>query len=251
LSNINFFRKIVNAGISDITISLKAFDAVSYDKFLPGAGEKVFSEIKTAVQNAKIIGVGVNISVTLFRETINSIDNLKNILMELNPNSISIDMGNPIVDQNGVKAIDLLNPIELAKTVEKIHLKLKDTDLNYSFYLTIPLCLIDNGVLNDLFERGRVLTTCHVAKGSGLVFTHDGHVILCNHFTSKPIGQFGVDFSNVQELHGFWVTEQMEKLRSCCSCYPHNKCKECDMWDKCGGGCFLKWFHWNPEEFIR
>jgi radical SAM protein with 4Fe4S-binding SPASM domain len=250
LADINFFKKIVDAGISDITISLKALDGISYDGFLPGAGEKVFSEIKTAICNAKLLGAGINLSVTLFRTMLNSLDKLKDVLLELNPNSISIDMGSPVIDQDKVTAVDLLNPLELARTVEKIHNMLKDTNLNYGFYITIPLCLIDKGVLDDIMKQEKILTTCHVAKGSGLIFTHDGHVILCNHFSSKPIGQFGVDFSNIKELNEFWSSEQMGELRSCCSCYPHIKCKECSIWDKCGGGCFLKWFHWDPKEFI-
>ena len=132
LSDKVFFQNIVHAGISDITISLKAPDGVTYERFMPGAGEKVFFELKSAFRNAEDLGVGINLSITLFKTTLSFLDQLVKTLKILNPNSISIDMGNPVIGENEITAVDLLDPNELAKSVEILHSLLKPTGLNLS-----------------------------------------------------------------------------------------------------------------------
>lgn len=250
LSEEGFVENIIDAGVSDITVSLKGFSGESYNRYTKGFGEKAFSKVTQGIHNVKKRGSGINISITLFREMSEHIDKYIELVKELSPNSISFDMGSPVVQGDTVSATDLLNPKELTTLVEYLHSTLRDSGLNYGFYVTTPLCLFKTDILDNMMREGRIMTTCHVTKGSGIVFNQEGSVLLCNHFSSKPLGRYGKDFSCVKTFEEFWDGDDMRSIRSHCSFYPHEKCQSCEKWDICGGGCFLKWFHWEPKTFI-
>jgi radical SAM protein with 4Fe4S-binding SPASM domain len=82
------------------------------------------------------------------------------------------------------------------------------------------------------------------------VFSPEGDVILCNHFASFPVGRFGVDFETPDEFAVFWKSEDLAEIRNRSILYPHERCQTCSDWDICGGGCFVKWMHWDPRTYI-
>jgi radical SAM protein with 4Fe4S-binding SPASM domain len=127
---------------------------------------------------------------------------------------------------------------------------LKDTDQSYSFYITIPLCILDPVVKNELINNKRITTSCHVARGTATIFTEDGTVIPCNHFTKKGMGKYGEDFSGVESFRSFWRSEALELFRKRFNSYPHENCINCSDWNICGGGCKIKWMHYNPKDYI-
>ncbi len=250
LSNLSYARLLQATGIKDITISLKAVESEGYRPLRISDDTDLFEQVCAAIKNVQRVGIGLNVSVTLVRSLDGKLERLVELLTKLNPKHVTVDMGTPVIKPDGTDGEGILNPLELAEIVARLYEILKPTSLNYSFYLSIPLCLIDPKIRSEMIGAGRVLTTCHVPKGQGVVFTPEGSVILCNHFSSFPIGRFGIDFTSAQEFEVFWNSTSVTKLRSRASEFPHERCQTCDDWDICGGGCFVKWLHWNPELFI-
>lgn len=209
-----------------------------------------FNEVCTAIKNTQTLGYRLNISVTLVRSLYDKLHDLVDLLSSFGPCHVTIDMGSPVVTPEGMNPKGILDPLELSKAMTTLHSLLKTTSIDYSYYVSIPLCMLDQCTRESIIKDGRILTTCHVPKGSGLIFTPDGSVILCNHFSSFPIAKYGVDFNTAEEFTAFWNSEQVKEVRSRVTTYPHPKCRDCTDWDICGGGCFVKWLQWDPNDYI-
>lgn len=250
LSDYSYVLSLKEVGLSELTISLKAVEPEEYMRLTNRKNANLFQSICTAINNVQSVGLGLNLSITLVRSFVGRLHELTDLLVRLRPSHTTIDMGSPIITPDGMDATGLLSPVEMSEMLVSLHNLLKMTDLNYSFYISIPLCIIDEPARSDILNGGRVLTTCHVPKGQGLVFTPDGHVVICNHFSSFPIGQFGVDFQTAKEFNGYWNSEKIVALRSRASMYPHERCRRCQEWNVCGGGCPVKWLYWDPKDFI-
>jgi radical SAM protein with 4Fe4S-binding SPASM domain len=249
LADIRFANELETLGLREITISVKTTDGKEYDELAPGRNG-VLSEVCLAVQNAKKARLGTNISITLVRSFFKRLIQLVNLLVELDPSSVTIDMGSPVITQTGVEAVDILNPFELRDAVTVLHQLLKKTKLRYGFNVSIPLCILDKQTRDELVEEGRILTTCHVPKGKGVIFSPEGDVLVCNHFSPFPLGRFDVDFRTPSEFIDFWRSKNLTEIRNRSTLYPHERCRTCLDWDVCGGGCFVKWLYWDPQLFI-
>lgn len=250
LADYSYARSLKEIGLLELTLSLKAVEAEEY-KLLSHTGDVgLFSSIRSAVKNVQELGLGLNLSVTLVQSFFGKFRELVDLLVQLNPAHVTIDMGSPIVTPQGMDATGILNPRQLSEALTVLHDLLKKTGLNYSFYVSIPLCILDERVKNEIIREGKILTTCHVPKGKGLIFTPEGEVVLCNHFSSFPLGRFGADFSTPEEFMEFWEREDISLLRSRATMYPDERCRNCHEWDICGGGCFVKWLHWDPKAFM-
>ncbi|MBA4319739.1 MAG: hypothetical protein C0412_15170 [Flavobacterium sp.] len=124
-------------------------------------------------------------------------------------------------------------------------------DIEYSFYVTFPLCLIEKKVRRILISEKLVSTTCHVPSGTALILDQEGKVLPCCHMPNMSLGQFGVDFDSALNFSKFWSSCKMREFRKQCQMYPHIECSKCKDWRSCGGGCILNWTQWKPDEFIK
>lgn len=250
LSDYSYTKSLREAGLKELTISLKAVEAEEYQSLSYKRETGLFENICAGIRNVQNLDLGLNISITIVRSFLGRFNELVDLLVKLNPTHITIDMGTPIITPDGMNATGILNPTELSEALTTLYIILKKTSLNYSFNISIPLCILNETVRRDIISEGKVLTTCHVAKGKGLVFTPEGFVIPCNHFAPFPVGQFGVDFHNSEEFKTFWKGKDMSAIRARASTYPHERCQCCSDWNICGGGCMVKWLYWDPKSFI-
>jgi radical SAM protein with 4Fe4S-binding SPASM domain len=127
---------------------------------------------------------------------------------------------------------------------------LKESGQSYSFYMTIPLCILDPDVKNELVNSKKITTSCHVPKGSGVIFSEDDEVLPCNHFTDVSYGKLGKDFRTAEEFKVFWNSEESLQFRKEFNSFPHANCSTCADWAVCGGGCKIKWMYYDPKDYI-
>jgi radical SAM protein with 4Fe4S-binding SPASM domain len=247
LANSTFCEKLHAVGLSNVTISLKGGSDSEYERL---TGVRGFSRVMQGLKNLKDLGIEALLEFTVAKDHLENLEKTLLTLIEHEIGHITIDLAGPVVCGDAISANGIPTPFELRDVVHRIHSCLKDSGIDYVIYMTIPFCLIDRDVLYDLRAHDRIVSSCHVPRGDALVFDEKARVLICNHITSYPIGQFGVDFSGADKFWEFWNDQERIRLRRTCSCYPAKQCIECAYWNECGGGCIIKWLYWNPSEFI-
>lgn len=247
-ADLNFAERIKDAGLDDVTISIKAGTEEKYGKLT--GNKKGFAKMLKGADNLQKLNFNLNISITIVKDILHDLPKMISLVKIMGIKNLSIDLGSPILVEKDAFDIGIPSPLQLADAIKEMYNNLKNSELNYGFYVTIPLCILDQNIKKELIESKRIMTTCHVNKGSGLVFTQNGSIIPCNHFTSHKLGQYGNDFTNARELKKFWGSKEIKSFRHICQNYPHEKCIKCEEWQICGGGCLVKWMHWNPKNYI-
>lgn len=249
LSDMEKLKKIVSFGLRDISISIKAADDIGYVNVT--GTKNSFSLVKQAIQNCLSLDISLGISVTMENYFIKYVDRYIDLLLSLNVPHINFDMGSPVLSTTGVDVSDIPNPSVLAEATEYVHGRLKDSGQSYSFYVTVPLCLFSESTKKELIESSKISTSCHVSRGTSVVFSDDGAILPCNHFSSFSFGKLDSDFSDEEEFARFWQKDEMVEFRSNFNSYPVKKCSYCKDWNICGGGCKIKWMYYNPKDFIK
>ena len=113
------------------------------------------------------------------------------------------------------------------------------------------MCLIKEDVLEDMIEKKRVSTCCHVQKGNGIVFDVTGEIIPCNHFLGYPFENKPLNLKNEKAIEELLNSEIVQQFKNTVKRYPSIKCTKCNLWHICGGGCFTRWFYINPDDYIK
>lgn len=246
--NRGFAEELFSSGLRDVTLSVKGLNSYEYEKATKN--KNGFIDMMAGLYTLEELGYNVNLSFTITERVASDIDRFASAVLGLGFSNISFDLASPIVGRDEVSIVDIPSPKKLAEAVMYLHQRFKGRGLNYGFYLSIPLCLIDEGIRTDLIDQGVIVTTCHIYKGTGLIFDTEGNVLPCNHFVDFSLGKYGIDFSDVQSFKEFWESTGMIESRHSLIKYPTQKCSTCEDWSNCGGGCVVKWLHWKPEEFI-
>lgn len=63
-------------------------------------------------------------------------------------------------------------------------------------------------------------------------------------------GKLGVDFNDAEGFKKFWEGSELREFRDEFNSYPHTNCITCPDWTNCGGGCKIKWLHYDPKDYI-
>lgn len=89
-----------------------------------------------------------------------------------------------------------------------------------------------------------------------MVFDSSGNILPCTHFADFPLKEGVVIDKNHFALSGkfdsFWNDEVCEavKFRESLWQYPADRCRTCEYWGGCIGGCPLLWSAFDPVEII-
>lgn len=246
-ANRSFARKIASSGLSSITLSLKSDSEEGYRL---ETGRFGFGRFLEGLYNLKSFGLKPSVSITITTSLLVRLRKAIEVILDTGVDHLAFNLASPVINGRNIYVDNIPNPQQLAEAIKDAHFFLKGKDISYGFNVSIPLCLLPPNIKQELMEEQKILTTCHVPKGTGIVFSEDGSIIPCNHFVGHKLGQYGIDFSTRTELLEFWNSQAVEDFRQACRHYPNLKCTTCEDWDKCGGGCLIKWLHWNPLEFI-
>jgi len=247
-SDISFAKKIIMAGVNIINFSAKGGNNEQYKRVTKASNG--YTEMIQGYKNVHKLGKDVSFSVTIAGELVDNIEEVINNLVDDGVEGISISLGTPVIDGNKLSGDSIPNPITLAKAYERAYDVLSKRGIIFSFYNTIPLCLISKRVREKVVNAERAINYCNVSQGKGLNFNYKGEIIPCNHFTSHSLCKFGKDFKTFSEFMKLWESPKMTCFRKGCSRFPTKKCSKCSDWDKCGGGCFLNWLYFNPNDYI-
>lgn len=246
-SNINFCKKMADAGISSVDISIKAIDEESYKQ---STGVDGFKQMINGYHNLKNIGIPVIASYVITKYDENEFDKLIELLKKEDFSPVTIQFVKPTLKLENCEQI--MSILDMGKSVEYIYNRINNTNIEYRFEISFPICMIDRGVFEALVKSGRIANCCQVPKGTGINFDENFKVIPCNHFAEFPLSDKPVDVKNFnEEVDSILESELAMKVRQLSSSYPTVKCQTCKDWYICGGGCFTRWLSADPNEYIK
>ncbi len=248
LSDSEFAKKLVAAGIKDVSLSVKGVDDQQYKKV---TGVACYNNVLKGIRNLIDLGVAPTVQVTIVSETIPTIERLLTNLLREGVTGMSFDMATPVIVGDSLTQKGIPDPQQLAKSCVDIYRFLKDKNSEFNIRVSIPLCLFLAEIKEELIKDNVIMTCCHIQEGTGLIFDQTGNILPCNHFPLHPLGKFGVDFTDKSSFEQFWKSAELREFRKLTRRYPSTLCMDCPDWDICGGGCFIEWMQFDPQQFIK
>lgn len=242
-SDFNFAKKLVNVGLKNCNISIKGSDEEEYIKNTNSIG---FNEMIKGYKNLEKLGINVSTSFVLCDMNYQNFDKFFDSFIKNGLNNISFQLYKPSISEGENYNAPTIQ--ELADLCKYVFNKIKLTNIKFSFEMSIPLCCLDEMILNEMIDRNCITTCCHLAKGTGIIFDSDFNILPCNHFVNHPLNNNKVV---PQKILNFWNSEIPIAFRNKIRTYPHENCVHCPKWKYCGGGCFLRWLSIDPNLCIN
>lgn len=239
----NFSKKMAKAGLKKCNISIKGYNEKEY---ILNTNSKGFKEMVEGYKNLKKLGINVSTSYVLCDNNHTKFDKFLSSFIENGLDNIVFQLYKPAIDSNNEYNAPTIK--ELANLCKYVFNKIKDTNIKFSFEMSIPLCCLEEDLLNEMIEKKCITTCCHITKGTGLIFDANFNILPCNHFVNYPLNTNKVMPSQIIK---FWNSKQPENFRNTIKTYPHEICEKCEKWSQCGGGCFLRWLSSDTGRYIN
>lgn len=246
LANESYTRKLREAGLSMVTISIEGFSPAKHDEITQRQGS--YSETLAGVKVALTEGLFVTTSTTISMRTINEVESLAWFLAGLGVKTLGFNVVTPDIETPVFEDGFSLRAI-ICKMKELVS---QESSLGARVYISasVPLCMVeDNGEVDSHF-RGK----CFVPFGDALAIDIDGMLIPCVHWIDSPVDTiFNEDGSRktVDQFLDNWNNgEPAEFRRMLRSTLPSEQCIECRHNKVCLGGCPLQRLGRSLEEEI-
>ena len=254
LANKQYLLSLIKAGLKHACISVEGAAEKTHNSITK---TKSFHEVVAGIQNCLSLGLPINTLFTISRYNFHEIVPLAEMMNELGVIDIMYNIGLPTPNTKYSSPDNdfVLSPIEAAAIISGAFISLKTRGIRVKFYLTIPLCLIDPSILEEMIRDHYVSSGayCHVFYGRGVAFEPNGNVLPCTHFANYSL--FNMISDKIEDAEDFKKVWHSSKgihgeFREAIWQYPHSNCKDCRHWGKCVGGCPLLWTHFDPNEVI-
>jgi len=245
----NFWEKYILFPNDRIGISLKAGNQKQMFKTTKSRKFRTLEKgVFRAMQHFDNCGVSI---------TYNSFysDNLLEIVkfaINCGARSVKIDFCSTVFITNQPFSKYMVEPSILVANIVRDYPELERiTDGHIVFEMNLPLCIWPEDFIEKLLREKRIITVCQLLKREGIIFGTDGRLQLCNALFDYPIGRYPQDFHDSATLLDFLNTRRVISWYNRITRYPSLKCKNCDRYPICGGGCPLRWAVDNPEKIIK
>lgn len=242
-----FLKEYVKFPNDSISISLKAGNE---KQSMEVCGIRNFNVVKKGIKQA-IKQFNACVSITYNSFYIANLIELVALAVECGSKLVKIDFCSTTF-QNG-KSYDkyMVEPHQIVKHIVEDYEELnRITNGNLVFEMNLPFCLWPEDFLKMLIEKNQIMSVCHVLKREGIIFDTEGKLLMCNALFDYPLGQYEKDFDDPESLLNFINSKEIQSFYDNISSYPSLKCKNCEWYDKCGGGCPLKWAIYKVKDVI-
>lgn len=246
-ANREFLEAAIEAGVNNVTTSLKAANEEDYERF---TGKKMFSTVMTAIKNLNETGIPHKVCVTVCEDVIEGFDGIIDALIESKPPLFSFDMGRPVIVNGQVQGDGIALPKTMAEFVIKIYPKLLASGITFNIKMLIPFCLFPRSFIETLIKNDHLSSACQIFEGTGIIIDPKGRLLPCNHFCDNPLGQIGIDFSTADEYVQFRLRSDIADFYKTMGSCPAQECVDCKYWQYCGGGCRIHWLRYGADEMI-
>lgn len=242
-----FLRKALDAGLSAITVSLKATNNDQYQLF---TGHRSFNDTMEAIKNIDKNGISNRVSITVGEDLLESSNEIIDVIVESKAQIVSLEMERPTIIDDKILSSDSASLKKIADFFINLYPKLESSGVNFVINVSIPFCLFPRSFIETLIKKGRITSGCQIHTGSGIIIDPNGKLLPCNHFCNNALGELGQDFISGEEYLLFRQRPDISQFYKTLSSYPHEKCQSCDQWQQCGGGCRIRWLHQGVNTLI-
>lgn len=230
-SNYEISKKIIDAGLDNCSFFINDFSN--------------FNNVIKSYRNLKKLGIKVFLSYSLSDINYSKFDKFIELVQENKLDNLSFQFYNPFVK---IMNCNEINIKDLSKLCEYAFDKMKNTNLNYMFEISIPLCSIKYDILNEMLEKKCTTSCYYISNGRSIFFDNNFNVISNLDCKLSEINNIKINEDNVLE---FWNSDNMCNFRKSLKEYPSLECKSCKLWKYCSGGLLLKWlFNRNGVNLI-
>lgn len=193
-----------------------------------------------------------NSGVTTVYNSLVGMSGLKEIALacrKLGANSIMVTLCSPTIDSNGEASIGYsINPYDLAKDIVEMTDYLDGLyDDRVQIDMQMPLCLLPTDFVKRNLVKNKILTLCQVFDRSGLNFTPEGNIAICNELTIDMIAKKGTDFTDSKSLLHYLNSQKLRNFYGEILRYPAECCSSCGWRFDCRGGCLMNWLVFDPD----
>jgi len=243
-----FWQKYVQYPNNRIALSLKASTP---QQFYQVAGVGGFEIVKKGLTRA-IQELDAQISITYNTFYVDTLKDMVQFAMDCGAKSIKIDFCSTTFVNGEPNATYMVKPQEVAQNIMRDYPELERiTKGRIVFEMMVPFCLWPLEFINQLKQKGQLMSVCHLLKRKGIIFDEFGNIIMCNALFDYPLGRYGKEFYDGESLLAWLDTDQIISYYNRIGCYPSEACKTCSLYSECGGGCPLRWALYKPDEFVR
>lgn len=251
LSNKSFVDKLQSSGLTGVNLSMKAGNPLLHSQ-LTLTKNGAFNTVLNGIHN--LADSNIEFEVTTIANTcvLNCMDQICQIAVDNGAKKFSIDFCS-VSFEDGKPSSAFMPSLTDAVDAVVSQYPAMNKAIGDGFCLaqTIPTCLWPADFLAQLETRKQVGYGCHVMTREGLVFDCSGRLLICNHLHDFPLGQLGVDFTDVASFTQFWQSSEISGHYDQINTYPAQRCINCQDYTKCGGACPLLWFVYDPEVITR
>lgn len=249
----SYVDRLRQAGLVHASVSIEAAAADLHNEI---TGTRGFHERITGLQNLVDSGISNNSILTLTTQNASEIIPVARMVHRMGVKNILYNFSLPVVNESsGIDSNFCLNPREGALVVVNAYRRLKELQIPFTFFATIPLCLVDDETREAMVADHTIARSyhCHIFYGTGVAFEPNGNVLPCTHFVGTPL--FNAFDENGQFSYGGRFAHEWEEgvhkdFIKASWRYPSSKCQSCRLWGICLGGCPFQWMHFDPEQYI-
>lgn len=247
LQNEQYLFNLKRAGLKGINLSMKGWSKESY---VYNTGKNVYSQVLQGIGNVSKLGISFVVSFVLSSINVDSYLDVVLKAVECGAKQIylSFEQDFSALDGN-LNRKKVEDSISLIRKFEKSYEELcRITGGNFVLHQSLPFCIWNPSVLEELKNRQQLSSNCQLRERSGLVFDTDASLIMCNSLYHIPIGKFDEDFSDRASFVSFWNSKKIREIYSSLSKLPAKECDSCKDKTLCGGGCIANWLHYDLNQ---
>lgn len=228
LSDIGYFKDLINAGLNTVQFSLHGSNEIIHDRITGLKGS--FNNIIKAIENAKELqGIRFCTNTVINKLNYSDSESLINFFEStIHPNTFLIAgcFGELPIDKNG--NIVAINYEDVIPLFEQMMLQIEMKGLNGVFISAFPKCLTEKSIFHPRTE-------CSACKSS-LQFLPDGYVIPCPALSGSNYQVRLKDHNSFNNVK----TEIKERFSFNFDRLLLEECERCEKLQKCKSACFIK-----------
>lgn len=244
----HFLQHAIESGLESISLSLKAPNSKLYKEW---TGIDCILQVRKAITNIIKSKIKHSVSFTLTTYSENKISSLVQTIKEMGVIYFTLDLGRPVIENGKCDSNCVIEPEKIGHVIKQAFFLLEKTDIKYAISMSVPFCLIEERLLNQMLAKDVLISGCQIHNRDGFIIDPVGNIIPCNHFCDHILGTIGLDFETGADYLNFVTKKAIKEFYEYTTNYPHEKCVECTWWEKCGGGCFIRWLSSNANKLVR
>lgn len=231
-----------------VTMSLHGADKKHYQD---NTGSEIgFNQTVNAIKWLVSKKIKHSVNVVLSKENLPYIKDFVRLVFGLGVDMLCFTMAISSVDDSNYQT----DPIELSMAVAGIHELCNKINQPHLFIFSLPWCLLDGKLLDNLIRQRQLIFNCPIDSGRGIVVKENGALAVCTHLSSYeilPREKTKEVFSTPDNFIKFWNSPEMISFRRTVNVYRDKRCFGCRYRLYCKGGCPLWWKNYDFRKILQ